>query len=421
MKVMKMVIALAGFLFIFTACIQEEKDECITAFDCPAGFFCIDGFCIPSESSADEDSALKNDDAEKPDGSKDDGTQTKDDDDETKDSDSEKDDSSLPDIDTEQNGVCKEDTCNGFGTCEEVDGKAKCTCDEFHKGDDCSDCIPGYHMEAADDDENGDGKFSCVKNVACIPDPCNGGQCTDKDMTVTCKCLTGYAGRWCTDCDTGYLKSTVDQKCKPDCATGSYSCTGNKTCGINAVTNEAECVCAQYYSGTDCSICDATHFCSSHGTCSAPSGAPICSCTGNWTGNNCSQCLDGYVPYNGNCAKNCDPSCGQSESLFNQASHGSCDLSIGDGKCKCDPGWKNPIIMVIPMVPECSECNKSSPPPEYSTNGCPASCKTNDVYVLCGAKGDCYFEKTGSNKRYCICDSGYHLDNGDPYSGTCVQ
>ena len=215
MKVMKMVIALAGFLFIFTACIQEEKDECITAFDCPDGFFCIDGFCIPSESSADEDSTLKNDDAEKPDGSKDDGTQTKDDDDETEDSDNpEKDDFSVPDSDTEQNGVCKEDTCSGFGTCEEVDGKAKCTCDEFHKGDDCSDCIPGYHMEAADDDENGDGKFSCVKNVACIPDPCNGGQCTDKDMTVTCKCLTGYTGRWCTDCDTGYLKSTVDQKCK---------------------------------------------------------------------------------------------------------------------------------------------------------------------------------------------------------------
>jgi len=181
-------------------------------------------------------------------------------------------------------------------------------------------------------------------------------------MTVTCKCLTGYAGRWCTDCDTGYLKSIVDQKCKPDCDNGTYNCTGSKVCGIDPVKNEAGCVCAEYYSGTDCAICDATHFCSSHGTCSAPSGAPICSCTGNWTGNDCSQCLEGYIFQGGNCIQNCNSTCG------NILSNGSCQFTGSKMECVCDSGWTSPPPMFItPITPECSVCDTANPP----VGGCP--------------------------------------------------
>ncbi|HOB72559.1 MAG TPA: hypothetical protein PKM18_12320, partial [bacterium] len=330
MKFQRIYILLIIFLLFqlyFVSCIQEESAECITAVDCPDGFLCIDGFCNPPESST--DNSNKDDSSEVPDNAVPDNGLTGNDSNIVPD-DSEKNDGSpdsnfVPDDDgsetPDEGPVCTEDTCSGFGTCEMVDGKPKCTCDEFHKGDDCSECVPGYHMEVLDDDENGDGKFSCVKNVACTPDPCNGGQCTDKDMTVTCKCTTGYTGRWCTDCDTGYLKSIVDQKCKPDCDNGTYNCTGSKVCGIDPVKNEAGCVCAEYYSGTDCAICDATHFCSSHGTCSAPSGAPICSCTGNWTGNDCSQCLEGYIFQGGNCIQNCNSTCG------NILSNGSCQFT----------------------------------------------------------------------------------------------
>lgn len=431
MKIARVLFIFALFSLFSVSCIQEEADECITALDCPDGFMCLDGMCFPPESLVDNnstgdnstfpDSTAKNDAVNTSDS--DEGSISDDSDILTEtDSDiqvnpNDDDNDEIPD----DGAVCTPDTCSGFGTCEVVDGKAVCTCDEFHKGDDCSDCVPGYHMETDDDDENGDGKFSCVKNVACTPDPCNGGGCEDKDMTVTCTCLSGYTGRWCTECDTGYLKSTVDQKCKPDCDNYDYECSGSETCGVDPIKNEAGCVCAEYYSGSGCTTCDGAHFCNSHGTCSAPSGAPICSCTGNWTGNDCSTCADNYIPYNNMCVEDCDPSCGQPGGFINQESHGECVYTSGSGVCQCDAGWKDPIVMFLPMVPECSECNKSSPPPEYSTNGCPTSCKTDNVYDLCGDHGDCYYEKTGSNKRYCLCDGGYHLDNGDPYSGTCVQ
>ncbi len=371
MKFQRIYILLIIFLLFqlyFVSCIQEESAECITAVDCPDGFLCIDGFCNPPESST--DNSNKDDSSEVPDNAVPDNGLTGNDSNIVPD-DSEKNDGSpdsnfVPDDDgsetPDEGPVCTEDTCSGFGTCEMVDGKPKCTCDEFHKGDDCSECVPGYHMEVLDDDENGDGKFSCVKNVACTPDPCNGGQCTDKDMTVTCKCTTGYTGRWCTDCDTGYLKSIVDQKCKPDCDHGTYSCTGNKICGINATTNEAGCVCATYYSGTDCTVCDGVHFCNSHGTCSAPSGAPICSCTGNWTGNDCSQCLEGYILQGGNCIQNCSSTCG------NILSNGSCQFTGSKMECVCDSGWTSPpAIFITPLTPECSVCDTANPP----VGGCP--------------------------------------------------
>jgi len=152
MKFEKMFVLMVVFLFsqvVLISCIQEESAECITAFDCPDGFKCIDEFCVPPESST--DNSNKDDSSEVVDNNVPDNNSTENDsnivpDDKEK-NDGDSDSSINPDNDEfetpDEGVVCSEDTCSGFGTCEMVDGKPKCTCDEFHKGDDCSDCVPG--------------------------------------------------------------------------------------------------------------------------------------------------------------------------------------------------------------------------------------------------------------------------------------
>lgn len=329
MKFLGFLIAFTVFSFVYISCIQEEEYECVNAFDCPEGFFCVDRVCVPPESIADENS--------------------------TNDSSEIKDDVKPDDTSTEADPEDSDDIDNGNGNAIE---------DADEVPDESVACDPGYHMEIDGDDENDDGEYSCVKNVACNPDPCNGGQCADKGLTATCKCLTGYAGRWCTDCDEGYLKSTVDEKCKPDCAHHDYGCTGAKECKVDPVKNEAGCICAEHYSGIDCTICDGAHFCNNHGMCSAPGGAPICSCSSNWTGNNCFQCADGYIFQMSisDCIKNCTTTCGN---LF---SNGNCQFTGTKMDCVCDPGWTSPpAIFITSITPECSVCDTANPP----AGGCP--------------------------------------------------
>ena len=434
---MRIFILIFSVLFLFSSCIVQDADECVNALDCPACNLCVDGICVSGEpvdnsqnqndgisvsdnsntqtDTVTSDESSTENDIEIADNKIDDGNT--DNDQSQNDTDLIVDNSENPDdvVDT-----CGTETCSGHGTCKEVGGETVCECDEGYKGDDCSECTPGYHLEDVGDDENGSGERDCAKNVICTSDPCNHGTCVETEWSVTCTCNDGYQGRWCDECKAGYLLSTVDDVCKPDCATGDYGCTGSKECEVNSTTNEAGCVCKEGFSGTDCTVCDSATYCNSHGTCSASGGTPTCVCNEEYTGSDCSACAEDYIADGGICIEGCNASCGQAEGFINEESHGECQVSGGSAECQCDSGWKDPMIMILPMVPECSECVKGSPPPEYSTNGCPASCKDGDgVYELCGSHGDCYYEQTGSNKRYCECDGGYILDNGDKYTGTC--
>ncbi|MGI6395136.1 MAG: hypothetical protein ACOX2F_10500 [bacterium] len=289
-------------LAISFSCFKEEPPECITGIDCGDGFACVNGSCVPLETGSENE---KNDDIEE---QIEEEVTFDHDNEQAEDEDFEDDLDETPDEEEPNNDECHENRCSGFGTCETVDGKAVCTCDEYHTGNSCNECVEGT------------------------------------------------------------LKSYVDGRCKPDCEFGEFNCTGNKKCRVDSDTNEAGCACEDFFFGDDCKECDMIKFCSNHGTCSAPSGAPICTCFGNWSNSDCSFCDPAeFIIHENDCVKNCDPSCGQPESLFNQASHGTCDLSSGFGKCVCDQGWKTPIVTFPPMVPECSECNTSNPPP----GGCP--------------------------------------------------
>ena len=334
----------------------------MNALDCFNGFVCVDGMCVdPNAGTGDKDSVQSDSDsAVTPDSDADqtvsDG-QTDDQDDTVTDTD-------IVQADPDQ--IADDD---------EVD--------EVPDPDTVVDCEPGYHMEAEGDDENGDGQRGCVKNVTCIKEPCNGGVCTELEYTVSCKCTTGYAGRWCTDCDTNYLKSTVDNKCKPDCTIGTYNCTGTKECKADPAKNEAGCGCKEFFLGTDCTLCDAAHFCSSHGSCSAATGSAVCTCDAAWSGNaNCSACGQGYLVDGANCVEGCTDYCGATAGssydiggttyLVTATSYGSCQLSGGNATCVCADHWKTESTFVLPVPfpiikPACSDCDTANPP----VGGCP--------------------------------------------------
>lgn len=351
MKISASLIVLFLLFSLLSSCIQEDADQCVNALDCFNGFVCVDGMCVdPNAGTGDKDSVQSDSDS---------AVTTDSDADQTV-SDNQND--TAPDAD----GVQTDPD-------QIVDEEA----DEVPDPDTVVDCEPGFHFEAEGDDEDGDGKRGCVKNVTCIKEPCNGGVCTELEYTVSCKCTTGYAGRWCTDCDTNYLKSTVDSKCKPDCTIGTYNCTGTKECKVDPAKNEAGCGCKEFFLGTDCTLCDAAHFCSNHGSCSAATGSAVCTCDAAWSGNaNCSACGQGYIVDGANCIQGCKYYCGASagqmidSALVTATSHGTCQIVSGSAKCICEAGWKDPAlkgIIGIYIIPECSECDTANPP----VGGCP--------------------------------------------------
>jgi len=333
-------------MLLINSCITDEAG-CVNVTDCPEGYLCDEGTCVPSETwdstgSQNDNSVIVNDDTVVNDES-------------TVDQNSQNDDNDI--LPHDSDNVSQDETP------DEVP-------------DDSVDCDPGWHLEDEGDDENASGSRDCAQNVICTNFPCNqNGTCTETEWSATCECYDGYAGRWCEACDTGYLLSTVDSKCKADCATGTYDCTGTKECGIDPTTNEAGCVCKVNYSGTDCVVCDSAVFCNSHGTCYASTGSPVCTCDVAWSGDAvCSTCADGYLFEGGNCIEGCTNYCGHSMGLVSGGlvladSNGSCEIVSGEAKCVCEPGWKSTITYNLggQIKPPCSDCDTSNPP----VGGCP--------------------------------------------------
>ena len=119
--------------------------------------------------------------------------------------------------------------------------------------------------------------------------------------------------------------------------------------------------------------------------------------------------------------------------------YGTCSNTTGE--CICDAGWKTgtsdlgqgttvqcgSLVTVFETLNnvECAICDKNNPPSQYASSGCPQSL-TEDTSLcsgilstFCGMGGSCYYEPTGSHQLYCVCSDGYHLDNGDKYTGYC--
>ncbi len=353
---MRFLLILLVLFFTVTSCIQEEAG-CVNITDCPAGHTCEDGVCVPSESW--DGTSSHNDSSTMPDTS------------------SGNDSALVNDGNTEDNGTTDEDSNlppqdeDNAGTDSQNNDEAP---DEVP--DDITDCDPGWHLEDEGDDENGSGTRDCAENVICNDYPCHqNGKCEETEWSATCDCYEGYDGRWCDECAAGYLLSTVDSKCKADCTTGNYGCTGSKECEVDPTTNEAGCACKENYSGTDCTICDPSVFCNSHGSCSAVTGSPVCTCDEAWSGDaTCTSCGDGYLQDGTNCIEGCTNYCGYSMGIVTDGlvladSNGSCQIVSGSAECVCDAGWKTIITYNLggQIKPPCSDCDEDNPP----TGGCP--------------------------------------------------
>ncbi len=428
--------------FVFAACASEDDESCVTVLDCPDGYSCVNSVCQPPVAVNDADS---------PDGVENqDSSETSDSGDPE---DVELDEYETPiigdDDDVTASSGCPND-CSNFGECNIETGK--CTCDETHAGEDCSECAEGYHLEAEGDDEDGNPDVrSCVVNLTCDPNPCNNNGCKEVGDTVKCTCTASshLGGRWCEKCADGYMLNNAGI-CKEDCSL--KTCTPPQKCGIDYATNEASCnECEnEYYTGTDCKSCDPVHFCNGHATaCVVEGGTEKCTCEAAYQGEKCNTCASGYFQSNGSCIKNCDANkcfktyqcTGTSmfgfETTATVSGHGTCSNTTGE--CMCDAGWLTAgsgsgetvecgILTVLETLNnvECTICDKNNPPSQYASTGCPQSltgdtslCNSIYSFTFCGMSGTCYYEPTGAHQLYCVCNDGYHLDNGDKYSGYC--
>lgn len=407
---------------VFAACASDEDDPCVTAFDCPEGYSCINSFCRPpvAETDTDSDETGEGDTGDvadtelPPSGGSDDeipgGNEG---------------DTTAEEIPDDESGC--PNACSGFGTCD-LETK-KCTCDETHQGEDCSECKDGYHLEAEGDDEDGNPDIrSCVPNLTCNPNPCNNNGCKEENDTVVCTCSSAshLGGRWCDECEAGYLKSNVDGKCKPDCS--GMTCTEPKVCGVDYTTNEASCnsPCGNdHYSGADCKSCDVDFFCNGHATaCVVEGGTEKCTCATGYTGSKCenkscteTQCFQSF-------------SCTGTLTNFEYSVPGHCNPST----CQCDPGWLTAssslgvgetvyctdLLIGLPLDVRnnvlCTVCDVNNPPSTYATSGCPANCPVNFCNGTDSAngQGSCYTEP-GTLKVYCKCTSGYTMTGSKYY------
>jgi hypothetical protein len=311
------------FLFFITACITEDGDMCINALDCEPGYNCIMGECVPGENIVNDNDQNHN-----------------------------------PTVDNDQNVNQDKDST---------------IIPDDETGDD----------EVGDDEAIDDGNIKndedVTETVVCKPDSCSGnGDCSVVSDAIICDCSEEYKGDICSECSAGYLKSKTDDKCKPDCTTGKITCLEHMICKVNVTTNEAGCDCKDGYFGTNCSQCDANHFCSSKGTCWVSSNVATCDCNTGYGGTNCAGCADSYLEHNGGCIEGCKNYCGSNMGTITidgtlyfivAKSRGKCEIVQNKATCVCDQGWKSSLEYTIPgqIKPPCSDCDADDPPPE----GCP--------------------------------------------------
>jgi len=416
MKKFALIFALIFCSVLVSCSDDEEYSSCVVKDDCMPGYSCINSYCVPQSAQSDTDSVDDADAQGNSDGNSsfedgsDDGENTE-----------------LPD------GVqgCP-NACSGFGDCNFETGE--CTCTQNHAGDDCSECIEGYHLESEDYDEDGDPNVrSCVINLTCDTNPCNNNTCQVQGQTVKCICSNHTAGTWCETCEDGYLKSTSGE-CKGDCS--KVTCTPPQKCGIDFVKNEATCNACDndHYSGEDCKSCDSSYFCNGHGkSCLVENNTPKCECETGYSGSDCKMCADGYMLKDGVCVKSCSAKQCFTEYTCNNMLGSTTTITghCNPSTCECDQGWLTngsgeTVYCSLTDSPNnvmCTVCNVDNPPAEYKSSGCTEDCPDgfcdgNNLASMGTIYGRCYKEPV-THKIACDCSVVGVLDvmsgNGSKY------
>ncbi len=231
--------------------------------------------------------------------------------------------------------------CNGHGD-KTVDG---CVCDDGYGGDSCGNCAAGYQ----DNDGDGTCNVNCeTAGLTC--DPPN--QCVDYGGVAECDCERGYTGDDCTACAENFQDNDSNGTCEPSCSNPDLGCGDHGTCDDS--TGSLVCNCEQGYGGDTCDVCASqyqdndgdgvcTISCSNpaadcnHGTCDDSTGGIVCNCDAAYTGDDCSQCADGYQDNDSN--GTCLPTC--QTAGYTCSGLGSCVDSSGEAVCNCPSGYQD--------------------------------------------------------------------------------
>ncbi|MGI5862172.1 MAG: lamin tail domain-containing protein [Myxococcales bacterium] len=193
---------------------------------------------------------------------------------------------------------CNSNPCGAHGTCSlDENNAAVCTCTDNFAGEHCDTCEEGYELV-------GD---ACVSD-ACEENTCNGhGTCQVVDGAATCTCTDNFAGQYCDTCAEGFVLvggACVTNPCN------SNPCGAHGTCSLDQ-NNAAVCTCTDNFAGQYCDTCAEGFVlvggacvanpcdsdpCGDHGTCSLDeNNAAVCTCTDHFAGQYCDTCEEGYV------------------------------------------------------------------------------------------------------------------------------
>jgi hypothetical protein len=168
---------------------------------------------------------------------------------------------------------------------------------------------------------------SCQNEKMCSETKCNSrGRCVEgkTQNMVYCNCYNGYSGYDCSFCSRNYHLDfnglcISDEKCT------LKGCPNFSTCRIYA--GKSECVCEEPYMGENCDRCMygyklvnkicTGYYCNKSGLkcpefekCDDTDGVPRCICKGpNQNPYNCSECVQGFDWYFGQCLNKVEVSC----------------------------------------------------------------------------------------------------------------
>lgn len=277
-------------------------------------------------------------------------------------------------------------------------------------GSSCSQCQPGQYGADCD--------------VSCSDEMCNGGTCnptptTALDMCVcpsgldstsfcvgrdcpskcsghgncadgTCLCDAPFTGDVCDQCPENFYGVGCDIECGPNNCL--YACSPAGVClcpaGFNTSDQCNSCL-TGYYDEGDCSLHCTASQCGSHGTCSLSSDLPPCACAGNWAGDACTHCQDGFY------GADCEVMCVAGEADGSTCIHGTCSSA---GACVCSASAE----LGFWAGADCSACSANY----YSG---PAG----DCTVECVAATTCHGHGTCGADGACECATGFANGDGD--------
>jgi hypothetical protein len=247
---------------------------------------------------------------------------------------------------------------------------------------------------------------STQSSRTCTEEQCGEfGSCGEVDGGSACVCDEGYAGEDCADCADGYAMAggicvpeddnTGDALCEDDPCNGHGSCDGS--------SGEVQCECAEGYTGDDCSECDEGYHadgdecvedetcradsCPDNATCDDSTGVIVCECDEGYSGDDCDECAAGYHDDGGECVE--DTSCRD-----NTCPNGSCDDSSGVPVCTCNPGYAGE---------HCDECDAG-----YHADG--DECVEDQVCGPDSCPPNASCDDTGGVIE-CTCNEGYQGDD----------